>query len=98
MQAVAEQQRTGETLTGALLKLTLVDENELTEFLCRHYGISAVALSQLDLEPAVLALVPVGIATRHEVLPLTRQSNTLTLAMADPTNVASVSHIVSAFT
>jgi type IV pilus assembly protein PilB len=92
-QAVAEQQRTGETLTGALLKLALVDENELTEFLCRQYGISAVALSQLDLEPAVLALVPVGIATRHEVLPLTRESDTLTLAMADPTNVAAIDDV-----
>jgi len=92
-QAVAEQQRTGETLTAVLLKLALVDENALTEFLCRQYGISAVALSQLDLEPEVLALVPVGIATRHEVLPLTRENNTLTLAMADPTNVSAIDDV-----
>ena len=92
-QAVAEQQRTGETLTAVLLKLALVDENALTEFLGRQYGISAVALSQLDLEPEVLALVPVGIATRHEVLPLTREDNTLTLAMADPTNVSAIDDV-----
>ena len=92
-QAVAEQQRTGETLTAALLKLALVDEYDLTQFLCRQYGISAVALSQLDLEPAVLALVPVGVATRHEVLPLTRENNTLTLAMADPTNVSAIDDV-----
>jgi len=92
-QAVAEQQRTGETLTAALLKLALVDEYDLTQFLCRQYGISAVALSQLDLEPDVLALVPVGVATRHEVLPLTRENNTLTLAMADPTNVSAIDDV-----
>jgi type IV pilus assembly protein PilB len=92
-QAVAEQQRTGETLTAVLLKLALVDESDLTDFLCRQYGISAVALSQLDLEPDVLALVPVGIATRHEVLPLTREHTTLTLAMADPTNVSAIDDV-----
>ncbi len=52
-----------------------------------------MALSQLDLEPEVLALVPVGIATRHEVLPLTRETNTLTLAMADPTNVSAIDDV-----
>jgi type IV pilus assembly protein PilB len=89
-QAVVEQQRTGDTLTAVIHRLALVDETALTEFLCRQYGISAVALSQLDLEPAVLALVPVAVATRHEVLPLTREGGRLTLAMADPTNVAAI--------
>jgi type IV pilus assembly protein PilB len=92
-QAVGEQQRTGETLTAVLLKLALIDEAALTEFLCHQYGICAVALSQLDLEPEVLALVPVGIATRHEVLPLTRENTTLTLAMADPTNVSAIDDV-----
>lgn len=92
-QAVAEQQRTGETLAGVLLKRALVDENAFIEFLCRQYGISAVALSQLDLEPEVLSLVPVGVATRHEVLPLTRELDTLTLAMADPTNVSAIDDV-----
>ena len=52
-----------------------------------------MALSQLDLEPDVLALVPVAIATRHEVLPLTRENTTLTLAMADPTNVSAIDDV-----
>jgi type IV pilus assembly protein PilB len=92
-QAVAEQHRTGETLTAVLLKLALVDENSLIDILARHYGIPAVALSQLDLEPQVLALVPVSLATKYEVLPLTREHTTLTLAMADPTNVYAVDDV-----
>jgi type IV pilus assembly protein PilB len=92
-QAVAEQHRTGETLAAVLLKLGLVDETAFIEFLSRQYGISAVALSQLDLEPAVLSLVPVGVATRYEVLPLTREQGALTLAMADPTNVSAIDDV-----
>src|SRR5262245_40245603 len=53
----------------------------------------SVALSQLDLEPEVLALVPVAVATRHEVLPLKRDGATLTLAMADPTNVSAIDDV-----
>ena len=92
-QAVAEQQRTGETLTAVLFKLALVEENALIELLRRQYGLGAVALSQLDLEPDVLALVPVAVAIRHEVLPLTRDGTALTLAMADPTNVAAIDDV-----
>jgi type IV pilus assembly protein PilB len=92
-QAVAEQQRTGETLAAVRLKLALVDEGAFMEFLARQYGIGAVALSQLDLEPPVLSLVPVGVATRYEVLPLSREGGTLTLAMADPTNVSAIDDV-----
>src|SRR5262245_17302271 len=52
-----------------------------------------VPLSQLDLEPEVLALVPLAVATRHEVLPLRREGATLTLAMADPTNAAAIDDV-----
>jgi type IV pilus assembly protein PilB len=58
--------------------------------LCRQYSITAVALSQLDLQPDVLTLVPATIAAKHEVLPLRRTDTTLTLAMADPTNVSAI--------
>jgi type IV pilus assembly protein PilB len=89
-QAVAEQQRTGETLTATVLKLALVDEDALTDVLCRQYGITTVALTQLDLQPDVLSLVPAAVAAKHEVLPLRRTDTTLTVAMADPTNVSAI--------
>jgi type IV pilus assembly protein PilB len=92
-QAVAEQQRTGETLTATLLKLAIVNEDALIDALCRQYALTPVALSQLDLEPEVLALVPAAVAAKYEVLPLRRTESGLTLAMADPTNVSAIDDV-----
>src|SRR3989449_1523570 len=85
--ALAEQKGTREKLGSVLVRLNLVDEDQLIGFLSRQYGVPSVTVSQLDIDPEVLKLVPSQIAKKYEVLPIKRAGNTLTLAMADPTNV-----------
>ena len=85
--ALAEQRGSTEKLGSILLKLNFVQEEQLIGFLSRQYGIPSITLSQLDIDPEVLKLVPDSIAKKYEVLPIKRQGTTLTLAMADPTNV-----------
>ncbi len=85
--ALAEQKGTREKLGSVLVRLNLVDEDQLIGFLSRQYGVPSVTVSQLDIDPEVLKLVPSQIAKKYEVLPIKRTGNTLTLAMADPTNV-----------
>ncbi len=85
--ALAEQKGTTEKLGSVLVRLKLVNEEQLTGFLSRQYGIPSITLSQLDIDPGLLRLVPPQIAKKYEVLPVKRAANTLTLAMADPTNV-----------
>src|SRR5213594_4090187 len=85
--ALAEQKGTTEKLGSVLVRLKLVNEEQLTGFLSRQYGIPSITLSQLDIDPGMLRLVPPQIAKKYEVLPVKRAANTLTLAMADPTNV-----------
>src|SRR5438552_3438035 len=85
--ALAEQRGSTEKLGSILLKLNFIQEEQLIGFLSRQYGIPSITLSQLDIDPEVLKLVPDAIARKYEVLPIKRQGTTLTLAMADPTNV-----------
>src|SRR5437763_8158024 len=85
--ALAEQKGTTEKLGSILLKLDFIQEEQLIGFLSRQYGIPSITLSQLDIDPEVLKLVPDSIAKKYEVLPIKRAGTTLTLAMADPTNV-----------
>jgi type IV pilus assembly protein PilB len=85
--ALVEQKGSTEKLGSILLKLNFVQEEQLIGFLSRQYGIPSITLSQLDIDPEVLKLVPDSIAKKYEVLPIKRQGTTLTLAMADPTNV-----------
>ncbi len=85
--ALAEQKGTTEKLGSVLVRLNLVNEEQLTGFLSRQFGVPSITLSNLDVDAGVLRLVPPQIAKKYEVLPVKRVANTLTLAMADPTNV-----------
>src|SRR5262249_31534950 len=85
--ALNEQKGTSEKLGSILVRLNLLSEEQLITFLSRQYGIPAITLSQLDIDPEVVCLVPSQLAKRYEVIPIKRTGNALTLAMSDPTNV-----------
>ena len=85
--ALAEQKGSAEKLGTILVRLNFITEDSLVSFLSRQYAIPAITVAQVDPDPDVLKLVPEQIAKKHGVLPIKRMGNTLTLAMADPTNV-----------
>jgi type IV pilus assembly protein PilB len=85
--ALAEQKGSRERLGSVLVRLKLLTEEQLSGFLSRQYGIPSITLSQLDVGPDVLRLVPASVAKKYEVMPVGRVGNALTLAMADPTNI-----------
>jgi type IV pilus assembly protein PilB len=85
--ALAEQKGSAEKLGSILVRLNFITEDSLVSFLSKQYAIPAITVAQVDPDPDVLKLVPEQIAKKHGVLPIKRMGNTLTLAMADPTNV-----------
>lgn len=92
-EAVNEQSESGGRLGGTLVKLGFVKDEEITQFLSKQYGVPAINLNSLQIETAVVKLVPVDVARKYQVLPISRQGATLTLAMADPTNVFAMDDI-----
>ena len=91
--ALAEQKGTNEKLGSILARHNVITEDQLVAFLSKQYGIPSITLSQLDIDADVLKLVPAQIAKKYEVLPIKRTGNSLTLAMADPTNVFAVDDV-----
>ena len=87
-QALQEQKSTGMRLGYTLVKLGFVQETEISKMLARQYRMPAVDLSRFEVDPKIVKLVPADVAVKHTVLPLKREGRTLTVAMADPTNVA----------
>jgi type IV pilus assembly protein PilB len=85
--ALAEQKGSADKLGTILVRLNFITEDSLVSFLSKQYSIPAITVAQVDPDPDVLKLVPEQIAKKHSVLPIKRMGNTLTLAMADPTNV-----------
>ena len=91
--ALTEQKGTNEKLGSILARHNVITEDQLVAFLSKQYGIPSITLSQLDIDADVLKLVPAQIAKKYEVLPIKRTGNSLTLAMADPTNVFAVDDV-----
>src|SRR5216117_1937955 len=91
--ALAEQKGSPEKIGTVLIRLNLINEDQLIGFLSRQYGVPLITLAQLDIDQDVLKLVPAPIARKYEVIPVRKMGNSLALAMADPTNVFALDDI-----
>ena len=85
--AVQEQNQNGTRIGYNLVKLGYVQEAELTRVLARQFRMPAVDLTRFEVDARIAKLIPTDLATKHLVLPLKRDGRTLTVAMADPTNL-----------
>jgi type IV pilus assembly protein PilB len=86
-QALLEQKASKQRLGFVLVKMGLVPELEITKVLARQFRMPAVDLSRFEVDPKILKLVPGDMATKGVVLPLKREGRTLTVAMADPSDM-----------
>jgi type IV pilus assembly protein PilB len=91
--ALTEQKGSTEKLGSVLIKLGFINEEQLIGFLSRQYGVPSITLSQLEIDPTLLRLVPAPIARKYEIIPVRRMGNSLAVAMADPTNVFALDDI-----
>ncbi len=83
----------GRRLGAQITALGFMDENELSEFVAKQYGVPSINLSDFTIEPEVLALIPEDVATKHNVVPVNRAGSTLILATADPSNIFALDDI-----
>jgi type IV pilus assembly protein PilB len=86
-EAVSHQRRQGGRLGTNLVKLGYVTEEKLIAFLSKQWSVPAVTLSDYEIDPSVLKLIPIEIARKYLIIPVARVGATLTIAMADPSNV-----------
>ncbi|MEA3545344.1 MAG: ATPase, T2SS/T4P/T4SS family, partial [Thermodesulfobacteriota bacterium] len=91
--AISEQKNEGIRLGAALVKLGYVQEHDLASFLSKHYGVPSIDLAQFDIDPAVVALVPAGVAQKYQLIPINRAGATLIVAMVDPSNIFAIDDI-----
>ena len=92
-QALQQQQTGGGRIGGNLVKLGFISEDDITSFLSRQYGVPSINLSHFDIDATVIKLIPSEIAQKHQVIPINRTGNVLTVAMADPSNIFAIDDI-----
>ncbi|MGE5091714.1 MAG: type IV-A pilus assembly ATPase PilB [Bacillota bacterium] len=86
-QGLAEAKSSKLRLGYVLVKLGLIQEIEITKVLARQYRMPAVDLTGFQVDSKIVRLIPAEMAVKNVVLPLKREGRTLTVAMADPTDI-----------
>jgi type IV pilus assembly protein PilB len=92
-QALEEQSKSGGRLGYNLAKLNILEEAEIVSFLSKQYGVPSINLVDFEVDPGIIKLIPSKTAKKYQLVPISRTGGTLTLAMADPTNVFALDDI-----
>ena len=91
LSAALQDAKEGGTRVGySLVKLGFVGENELTRMLSKQYRLPAVDLEKVDVDAKIYKLIDGDMAYQHLVLPLRRVGRTLTVAMANPSEMEAI--------
>src|SRR6266511_3281424 len=91
--ALNHQKANGGKLGFNLVKMGFVKDDEITSLLSKQYGVPSINLSEFDIDPGVIKLIPPDTAQKYQIVPLSRAGATLTIAMTDPTNVFAMDDI-----
>ncbi|NOY44908.1 MAG: type IV-A pilus assembly ATPase PilB [Deltaproteobacteria bacterium] len=85
--AKEDQRRNGGRLGEALVRLGLVDEQDLVRTLSKQYGVPTVDLANFEIDPEVTKLVPEDLVQKYRIIPINRVGSTLIVAVDDPSNM-----------
>ena len=92
-EALDYQRSSGGRLGSNLIKLGIISDEVITAVLSRQYGVPSVNLELFEVDDETLQLISQEVATKYMVLPISKVGETLTMAMADPTNVFAMDDI-----
>jgi type IV pilus assembly protein PilB len=86
--ALEIQKKTNGNLGQILVKIgAIADEDELSEFIGKQLNIGTLRLSDIELNPEVVNLIPPDIARKFNVIAISKLGKTLIVAISDPNNI-----------
>jgi len=91
--ALAEQKTTGDKLGACLIKMKFITEEATTDFLGKQFKVPTINLSNTQIDPLVLKLIPADVAQKCQVIPVARVGRTLQVAMSNPADVFTLENI-----
>jgi type IV pilus assembly protein PilB len=74
----------GKNIEQALIDSGFVDERGFYQVIADALGTDFVDLSESEIAPEILRLIPAGLARLHQALPIAAHANTLSVALLDP--------------
>lgn len=86
--ALALQKDGSGKLVQLLVKIGAIeDEDSVFEFIGKQLNIGALRLSDIELNPEIVKLIPLDIARKFNVIAVSKLGKTLIVAISDPNNI-----------
>src|SRR6476646_6518227 len=92
-EALKLQKDQGGKLGETLIRLGFVSEEDITECLSQQFGVPSINLAHFEIDSSVIKLISADVARKYNILPVNKTGATVTIAMADPTNVFAMDDI-----
>ncbi len=86
--ALELQGQQGGALGAILVNMGVVSREHLLQALGKQFGMPAVNLADLNIPAEIISRVEYSVASTYRIVPVALEDNTLTVAMADPLNIA----------
>lgn len=91
--ALALQKGKGGLIGEILVGLGFAREEDIAQALTAQYGFPYLPLSNYEIDPEIVGIVPSRVARQYLLIPIDKIGNNLTLAMSNPLNVQAIEDI-----
>ncbi|MFC1743212.1 type IV-A pilus assembly ATPase PilB [Candidatus Riflebacteria bacterium] len=91
--ALTKQKSSGKRLGLVLTEMNMCSERDIVQVLAKQLKIPYIDLSNYIIDPIIARLIPEHMAKRHQVVPINKVGNKLTVAMVDPLNIIAIDDI-----
>ncbi|HEY9172924.1 MAG TPA: ATPase, T2SS/T4P/T4SS family [Verrucomicrobiae bacterium] len=89
-QSRKEAEGAGVGVVDLMVANKLIRPADVTQAKAAHFGAEVVNLSGMKIEDSVIAAVPRHVAKKYRVVPIYLHENSLTVAIADPSDLATI--------
>jgi type IV pilus assembly protein PilB len=91
--ALLHQKERGGLIGEILVEMGFVKEEDIAQALTAQYGFPYLPLSNYDINPEILHVIPGRVVKQYLLVPIDKIGNNLTLAMSNPLNVQAIEDV-----
>jgi len=91
--ALLIQREKGGLIGEILVALGFTREEDIAQALTAQYGFPYLPLSNYDINPDVVSIIPSRVARQYLLIPIDKIGNTITIAMSNPLNIQAVEDV-----
>jgi type IV pilus assembly protein PilB len=91
--ALQEQKMKGERLEQTIVRLKYAEEEPVIKALADYFNLPYVDLDTYIIDEEITKIIPEEMAKRHNLIPLFKIADTLTVAVSDPLNIIAIDEV-----